>query len=295
MLVALAVMAAACGGDEEADTVRVGVGSTTEQQVLAALTVVALEEADVATELTVDLGDTVGLRREALRGSIDVYWDYTGAAWALGLRQQNPPAEPDESFERMREADDTNGLLWLAPTSADATLALFVHPDSVPDDQPATMEWLAGEVSGGERRLCIDPDFRDRPGGLPDLAEVYPMDLERLDVRGADESEAVAGVAAGECFAGLASATSGEAHAAGLVRARDELGVFPAFVVAPVVRAAALERVPELPAALAPVVELLDTPTLARLNAVAMEADSADERQELARRELADYLEAATD
>lgn len=292
-LAGAALLAGCSAGDDnvDPDAVTVGVGSTAEQQVLAALTVVALEEAGIATELEVDLGGTVGLRREALRGTVDVYWDYTAAAWALGLRQQSPPSDPEESYERVRQEDRTrNDLIWLEPTQADATLALFVDGDVVDGDQPPSMDWLAAELSGEQRTLCVDVDFRDRPGGLYDLAEVYPMELDRVGLVDATEEEAIALVAEGECFAGLATTTSGEAYAQGLVPVTDDLGVFPAFVVAPVAREAVIEQNPAIEAALEPVIELLDTTTLARLNAEARDADSAEARRELARRELAEHL-----
>lgn len=294
---ALAGALAACAGQpNEPDVVTVGVGSTTEQRLLAALTVVALEEAGLNTEIAPDLGGMVGVRREALRDAIDVYWDYTASAWAQGLHQQNPPADPQESFERVQEADrDRNDLVWLEPSEANATLALFVDPEALDEQQSPTMDWLAGELSGQQRTLCVDPAFRDRRGGLRDLAEVYPMDLNRVRVREASEKEAIAGVAAGRCLAGLATATSGGAYAEGLVRVRDNLSVLPAFVVAPVAREAALAHTPRIADALKPVTELLDTSTLARLNAAAQQAETASERQDLARRELAGHLEGLGD
>lgn len=282
-----------CGAEDDPGVVTVGVGSTSEQQLLAALTVVALDHADIETQLAMDLGGTVGLRREALRGSVDLFWGYTAAAWALGLRQQSPPADPEESFQRVREADlRRNDLVWLPPSDANATLALFVDAEALGENQPASMDWLARELSGQERTLCVDPDFRQRPGGLRDLAEVYPMDLDRVKVVEADESEAITGVAEGRCFAGLATATSGEARAAGLVRVRDDLGVFPAFVVAPVARKDALQDEPRLASALEPVTELLDTATLARLNAETHDAPGIEERRAVARRALEPHLEA---
>jgi glycine betaine/choline ABC-type transport system substrate-binding protein len=103
----------------------------------------------------------------------------------------------------------------------------------------------------------------------------------------ADEAEAIEGVADGRCFAGLATATSGEAQLSGLVRVADELGVFPAFVVAPVVREERLEELPDITEALAAVTPWVDTAALARLNA---EAESGTDPEELARRFLADTV-----
>jgi osmoprotectant transport system substrate-binding protein len=286
LVVGVLLLSACDPVDPSADAaVVIGVGSTLEQQVLAALTVAALTDAGMETRVLADLGATPGLRRQAIAGEVDVFWDYTGAAWALGLGQQNPPAEPLESFQRVRQEDQGNGLTWLEPSSANATLALFVDERNLPPTpEPNGMGWLAGKLSIDEEALCVDDDFRRRPGGLEALATAYPMDLGRLEVVSADEGTAIRNVAEGRCFAGLATATSGEARNAGLVPVEDELGVFPAFVVAPVARTVRLLAQPEIEAALDPVVEGLDTMRLAELNA---EAARGAVPEELARRFLA--------
>lgn len=272
---------------ERVDVV-IGVGSTVEQRVLAALAAVTLEHAGLTSELTVDVGDTVALRRQARAEAIDLYWDYTGAAWVLALGQQNPPADPLESYQRVREADRDSGLVWLEPTAANATLALFVRREVLPDEPPNGMSWLAAHLSQEGETLCVDDDFRRRPGGLVELAsiEYYPMNLERVEVVAASESEAIAGVASGDCFAGLATATSGQAEQAGLVPVADELGVFPAFVVAPVVRAPVLDEHPGIAEALAQVTGLLDTAALRTLNA---RVRAGEEPEDVARDVLAPF------
>lgn len=264
-------------GGEGRDPVVVGVGSRGEQEVLGAVTVAALERGEIPVEVRGDLGDTVGLRREATQDHIDLFWDYTGAAWVLGLREQAPAADPTESWERVREADERNGLEWLPPTEADATFALAVRQEDVPVDGEATMSWLAGELSGGEHSLCADVDFLVRPGGLEALAEEYAIDLERLPRQPADdEEEVVEALVEERCFTGLVTATSGQARAAGLVTVTDDLGVLPAFVVAPVARASSPGARDEVLAALAPVIEALDTEVLARLNAEHVEGEASD-------------------
>lgn len=266
-LVAL-VASTGCQRADAAPTVVVGVGSTDEQRVLAALTVEALDRAGVPTELREGLGSTLGLRRRALGDQVDVYWDYTGAAWALGLREAAPPADPIESWERVREADEEQGLRWLQPTRANATLALLVREsDLPPPDAQRDLGWLAGELSSGERRLCADADFMARDGGLRALGAEYGIAIDRLPRRAATEAEAIAAVRDGRCYAGLATATSGAAAAAGLVPVEDELRVFPAFVVAPVVRAGSPADSTAVTAALAALADVLDTATLAALNA----------------------------
>ena len=262
---------------EGGDPVVVGVGSRAEQEVLGAVTAAALERSEIPFEMRTGLGDTVGLRREATSERIDLFWDYTGAAWVLGLREQAPVADAAESWERVREADAVNGLEWLPPTEADATFALAIREDDEPIEGDATMSWLAGELSSGERSLCADVEFLVRPGGLEALAEEYAIDLERLPRQPADDEEQVVeAVADGRCFAGLVTATSGEAHAAGLVTVADDLGVLPAFVAAPVVRGGSPGDGDDVAAALAPVIEALDTATLARLNAERVDGEASE-------------------
>lgn len=277
LLLAALLVASGClpATSEPAPTVVVGVGSSDEQRLLAALSIVALDRAGLTPDIRPDLGGTVDLRREALRGNIDVFWDYTGAAWALGLHQQTPPADPRESYERVRRADEERNLTWLEPTTANATLALFVHESTVVEGEPATLSWLSRSLS--DRRLCADRDFIHRPGGLEDLARAYAFNLDDVTLVAAGESEAIEQVAAGECYAGLATATSGPARNAGLVPVGDDLVVFPAFVVAPVARSRAVQALPEIARAFEPVVGLLDTARLAALNARV--ADGADPEQ----------------
>jgi osmoprotectant transport system substrate-binding protein len=260
----------ASGGER---VLRVGAGAGVEQRVLAELAVAALRDAGIRAEAVETGGDTRALRGAVAREEIDLYWDYTGAAWSLSLGQQVPEVDPVESFRRVEQEDRGSGLRWLGPSRANATLALFVRAADVAEPD-RTLSWLAGRLSqsdpGPPLRLCADPAFVEREGGLPSLAAAYAID-EAVDVEPADEDAAIRRVASGDCFAGLATATSGPARAAQLVPVADDLTVFPAFVVAPVVRQETLDRVPGLEGALAPALERLTTEDLAALNALAGE------------------------
>lgn len=269
----LAFALAGCSAPSRAEerrsqTVVVGVGSTVEQQVLAALTWEALRRAGVEVRLEQELGSTPSLRRNALIGSIDAYWDYTGAAWSLGRGEQAPPADPAESWERISRADEDTDLIWLRPSAANATLGFVVRAEDLPPrGAQRGMTWLAQRLSTGEQRLCADEDFVRRPAGLQALAQEYAIALDQVEVLERGEEDAIAGVVAGECFAGLATATSGSAARQGLVAVTDDLRVFPAFIVAPVVREGSTADRSRVRRTLEAVAGLLDTATLARLNA----------------------------
>ena len=276
--VAVGGMASACAEAGVAPRVVIGAGATAEQQLLAAIAHESVRRAGVPVEVRDGLGGTTGLRRQALADQVDLYWDYTGAAWTLGLRETAPPADPLESWERVREADADQGLRWLEASGANATFALVVRrADLPPPNGQRGMGWLAGELSSGTRRLCADPDFLKRADGLPSLAAEYAIDTAGMPRRAASEDEAISAVRAGDCFAGLATATSGVARAADLVPVEDELRVFPAFVVAPVVREGSPADRPPVVVALRWVTAALDTSTLAQLNAQVVDgADPVD-------------------
>ena len=280
MLLVVGMLAlSGCSGAGEADDVVVGVGSSVEQQVLAAIAAEALQREELTVSFEEVEGQTVALRRRAEAGAVDLFWDYTGAAFALGLGEQvAPAADPSESYERIRTADERSGLHWFAPSSANATLALFVRADDLPPPEAdRSLTWLAGALSSGEATLCADPDFLASPAGLSALAVEYAINLDQVEQRPATEDEAVEAVAAGECFAGLATATSGTAARAGLVPVADVRSVFPAFVVAPVAHVADPQLRTRIEEALAPVTAALDTATLARLNAEVSDGADAEE------------------
>lgn len=278
LLCTLMLCVTACADPQQGDPpVRIGAGSTTEQQVLAALTTELLRRNEVAAEITPELGDTVAVRDQAIDGRIDVYWDYSGAAWALSLGLPAPPINPQESFEVVANEEAENGLRWLGPTPIDASLSFFVQAARVPTDQDATLSWLAGQFGDTGAALCADEQYLAAPSGYAYLVETYAIAPDQVTTRAAEENVALTGTASGECLAGLASATSGLAHTLDLQPLDDDLGVFPALVIAPVVTAQGRGDEPEIIAILERLAGALTVQALADLNGQALDGTPIDE------------------
>lgn len=261
----------------DATTVRVGAGSTAEQQLLAALSVDLLRQRGVDAEVVAELGDTGAVREAALAGLVDAMWAYSGATWTLGLGLSAPPADGRESVEAVAAEEAEVGLRWLAPSGANAALALFVTAADAPAPEEATTTWLAGQLGQRQGAVCADAAFLEAPGGWPLLTDTYAIAGDQVTTITADETQAVAAVAAGECLAGLAPATSGAARAADMVPLADDQGVFPALILAPVVAEGGRAATPPVEAALTDLAASLTTADLAALNARVLAGEPIDE------------------
>lgn len=278
LVVALAVLLTGCRTpvDEPPPTdvapVRVGTGQQAESRLLAEVMVQLLTAADLPAEV-VELADASDARRALELGDVDVVPAYTGEAWLEVLNRADPPSDQATSLARVAEADEAEGLVWLRPpitgdglTSppADATFA-FVVDDDGPHADVTTMSQLAARLGQlASPVLCVDPAFAEREDGLAVVLDAYSIAPDSVERLGTTPAEAVLGVAAGDCDAGLSSATDGAAWALGQRPLVDDLGVFPAFVVAPVVAAEDLALVE---AALRPLPRQLTTALLGSWNA----------------------------
>lgn len=273
-LVGAALAAGVVGGcsptTELVDPVRVGAGPEAESQLLAGITAALLVEAgfDVEPET---FGDAAGAREALELGRVDLLPGYTGATWLEDHGRADPSGSPQTSWEEVQELDERRGLLWLRPpfgedapvgAPANATFAFVVQPQT----GLTTMSQLATRLGEEpESLVCVDAEFGRRSDGLQAVLDAYRVSYDREFVA-ADAGEAVAGVAEGDCLAGLTTTTDGRAWDAGLVPLVDDLQVFPAFVVSLVVREDAREKHHGLIAAVAPLVDHLTTPMLREWN-----------------------------
>lgn len=290
-VLAVVVPTAACGPgavggagavDDEPAPLRVAAGPDPESTLLAAVVVVLLEDAGVPAEVT-PFADARDSRRALELGDVEVRIGYSGESWLEVLGRADPPADPRASVTAVRQDDLARGIAWLAPVFAEAseggeaapfdappanaTFAFVVAgPPSVDADLRTVSQLAARLAERPEATVCVDPEFGRRPDGLPAVLRTYSVRSDRPFLA-ADPAEAVLGVVAGDCLAGLTTATDGAAWRAGLRPLVDDLTVFPAFVPLPQVRVEVLEAVPQVGVALRPLVAGLTTAELGRANA----------------------------
>lgn len=312
LLLSLAVLVTACtpAAPEAAprsptteSIVTIGVGPDSESRLLGHVMRELLAASSVPAGIE-RLDDRAALRQALELGAVDVTTGYTGEAWLEVLGRPDPPGDPLRSWEEVSEADGNEGLIWMRPRFAEgtgptrppvnATFAFFVQsaPLAGAPDLTTMTEFASRVSSRPEARVCVDDEFGTRSDGLSATWRAYSVDPDRSYYPTAPR-EAVRGVAAGGCLAGLASATSGEAWRLNLWPLVDDRRVFPAFVVTPVVSEEAAERHPRLLEALAPLPHVLTTQMLGQWNARVVAGAEVTEVAEAAAQVLLDAAEAA--
>lgn len=289
-LVALAALAAGCNGDgapagdgddqaaegdavaDQVDlseaSVTVGSKEFTEQRVVGQMAVVALEAAGADVTDQTGLQGTEVVRNALESGEIDLYWEYTGTGWITILGNTEFLEGPEEYYERVRDADAENGVVWLEPSEVNNTYAFFYNP-AVNDLGIQTISELAelAESDPEQATLCAATEFITRDDGLPGVTETYGFEFS--EVAELDLNLAInAAVEGEECTIGEIFQTDPLIAAEDLTVLEDDQNFFPVYNLAMTVREEAYsehsEAYDELFGA---ITDLLDNDAMRDLNA----------------------------
>ena len=208
--------------------------------------------------------------REALvSGEIDMYWEYTGTGWITHLGNTTPVAGSEEQFVAVRDADASNGIVWLDPAPFNNTYAIALASEKATELGLTTVSDLAtyaGE-NPAEATLCGAAEFLGRDDGLPGLEAAYGMTF--ANVSELELGLVYTSIDQGDpCVFGEVFATDGRIAALGLTVLEDDESFFPSYLPSLNVRQEVFEAYPQLADLFAPVAEALDTATMQRLNAM---------------------------
>ncbi|MCB1835577.1 MAG: glycine/betaine ABC transporter substrate-binding protein, partial [Geminicoccaceae bacterium] len=110
-------------------------------------------------------------------------------------------------------------------------------------------------------------EFYARPDGLKPLQEAYGFEFGRAQIKRMDSGLVYQALRDEQVDVGLVFATDGRIPAFGFTVLEDDKGYFPAYALAPVIRAEVLEANPELGDLLDAVSAKLDDDVMAGLNA----------------------------
>lgn len=268
-----------CG---RSDRIVVGAKNFTESDLLAEIVAQQIER---RTGLSVDrklhLGGTFVCHEAITAGQIDLYVEYTGTAFTAVLKHQPGPAA--DSVRRLVADQYARQwqLVWLDPFGFDNTFAMTVRQADagryrltrISDLASVAPHWKAG----------FGYEFLERADGFAGLARVYGLQFAAPPLA-MDLGLTYRALADGKVDVIAGNSTDGQIDALQLAVLQDDRHYFPPYEAAPVVRAAVLERHPEIRRALAELAGKIDDAEMRRLNA------RADVRHEDLRAIAQDWL-----
>ena len=247
----VAIGAIACGSDPTDRPLRIASKGFAEQFILGELYAQTLENAGIPVERKLNLGGTPVAQAGLLAGEIDLYPEYTGTGLLTVLKL---PAESDRQRVYQTVARDYReqfDLVWLAPSPMSNSNALVTTPEVAARHNLKTISDLAARAA--QLDVIGTPEFQVREDGLPGLQKAYG-EFEFKSYKAVDPGLRYPALTSGSADIALGFTTDGEISAFDLVVLDDNLQFFPPYQVAPVVRAEAIARHPEI-------VELLDRVT----------------------------------
>jgi osmoprotectant transport system substrate-binding protein len=265
-LLAGALLLAGTAGPAAAQTIVVGGKNFTEQQILTAMTAQLLEANGYDVDQRGGMG-SAAVRQAMENGQIDVYWEYTGTSLITynGIEEK---LGPEETYETVKELDAEKGIVWLDPSAANNTYALAMRSADAAEKGISTISDLAAAINDDAGiTLASNAEWYARPDGFRPLQETYGFEMSRSDVKRMDSGLVYEALRNEDVDVGLVFATDGRIPAFDFTVLEDDMGFFPAYALAPVVRDDVLEANPELGDLLNQLSSKLDDDTMARLNA----------------------------
>jgi osmoprotectant transport system substrate-binding protein len=237
----LALVAAACGSGEDADTQgpTIVVGSTNfgEQEILGEIFAQALENAGYPVETKFQLGSREVVNPALKSGEIDLMAEYTGTL--LTFEGGTPSTDSDATHADLVAVLEGQGITVLDYAPAQDKNGFVVTADTAAEYGLEKVSDLASQ--NGNLVLGGPPECPSREFCLIGLTDVYGLDFasfQPLDVGG---PLTVAALDGGEIDVGLLFTSDGVIAAKGYVLLDDDKLLQPADNIVPIIRTAVLD------------------------------------------------------
>lgn len=255
--------ATASAQDEPRPPVVIASKTFTESRLLAEIMAQLIE---AHSELRVDRRFGLGGTKicfDALRaGEVDLYAEYTGTGLVTILGGEPLGSSLDTYAYVRREFLARYELEWLGPFGFNNTYAMAMPEQRAEALGVRKISDLAAHAK--TLRVGVSHEFLKRPDGWPGLNQAYSLD--GADIRGMEHGLAYAAIKSGEIDLIDAYSTDGKLLRYRLRVLEDDLGYFPQYHAAPVVRSDTLRRYSELRSLLERLALRLPDDRMQRLN-----------------------------
>jgi osmoprotectant transport system substrate-binding protein len=269
-ILALALVLTGCGGGKSggsaSDTITVGSKDNTENHLIGEMYALILEDMGLNVKRQLSLGGTAPTFEALKKGDLDLYPEYTGTGLTVMMGETEPEKDPVRALERVREGFKQWNMEWLEPASENATYGFAMKKEKAEQYGIKTFTDLAEHSH--ELVLAYPQEFDVREDGLPGLQKVFAdkggfkfkkqfqIDYS-LRYKPLENDEADVTVSVG---------TDGQIAGMGLQLLIDDVGFFPVYNVAPLIRKEVLDAHPEIKDRLNALAPLLTDAAVQELN-----------------------------
>lgn len=270
LMLALAMVLTACGGGKSggsaAGAITVGSKDNTENHLIGEMYALILEDMGLNVKRQLSLGGTAPTFEALKKGDLDIYPEYTGTGLTVMMGETEPEKDPVRALERVREGFKQWNMEWLEPASENATYGFAMKKEKAEQYGIKTFTDLAEHSQ--ELVLSYPQEFDVREDGLPGLQKIfadkggfkfkkqfqidYSLRYKPLEN---DESDVTVSVG-----------TDGQIAGMGLQLLIDDVGFFPVYNVAPLIRKEVLDAHPEIKDRLNALAPLLTDAAVQELN-----------------------------
>ncbi|MYS81948.1 glycine betaine ABC transporter substrate-binding protein [Embleya scabrispora] len=254
----------------EGKTLTVGSKEFSEQLVLGEIAGIALKVAGAKVIDKTNIKGSIGAREALKKGSLDLYWEYTGTAWINYLGHTEPIVDPQAQWEAVAAQDLRNGIVWLPPAPLNNTYAFAGTQANMRKYDLNTLSDVAAlaERDSGAVTFCVENEFAARADGLGGMLAAYGIKVPAGNIRkmqsGLIYTETAKG---GTCLLGEVFTTDGRVAAMNLKVLADDKHFFPNYNAAVTINAKTYKKYPAIREVMAPISTKLTTDVMRTLNA----------------------------
>ena len=245
-------------------SVIVGSKDFTENEIVAEIYALALEDAGFTVERKMNIAGSV-VHTSITSAEIDIYPEYTGTG-LITILGMEALTDQDAVYNSVKEAyNERFNITWLDYAEANDGQGLFISKKASDEYGITNISQL--QANADKLRFCSQGEFDEREDGIPGLtklygefnwksSKIYDNGL-KWEVVDNDEAD-------------VATAYTTEARLTEtdkFVLLEDDKHMWPPYNLAPIVRNEVLEKYPEIADILNKVSAALDTETITKLNA----------------------------
>jgi osmoprotectant transport system substrate-binding protein len=269
VIMALAATLAACGNDKGSKSdlsITVGSKDNTENHLIGEMYALIFEDMGINVKRQLSLGGTAPTFEALKKGDLDIYPEYTGTGLGVMLEQTEPEKDSAKALEKVREGFKQWDLEWLNPASENATYGFAMKKETAEKYGIKTYTDLA--KNSKELVLSYPQEFDVREDGIPGLQKVFAdqggfVFKKQFQI---DYSLRYKPLENNESDVTVSVGTDGQIAGMGLQLLQDDVGFFPVYNVAPLIRKETLDAEPKIKERLDALAPLLTDAAVQEMN-----------------------------